>query len=45
MVMSQVMSRCPVCQARVYVNAGNPTPPHQAEGSEQQCPGTGQPSK
>jgi hypothetical protein len=41
-----VMSRCPVCGARVYVGAGDPTPAHQAEGSaEPECPGTGQPSQ
>jgi len=41
----EVMSRCPVCQERVYVGAGEPTPPHNAEGSDKQCPGTGQPSR
>jgi len=39
------MSRCPVCSARVYVNAGDPTPTHPVEGSTEQCPGSGQPSK
>ena len=43
--MIEVMSRCPVCQARVNVNAGAPTPPHKAEGSDAQCAGTGQPTK
>jgi hypothetical protein len=41
--MVDVMSRCPVCGARVYVGAGQPTPAHQADGKD--CPGTGQPSK
>lgn len=45
--MSQVMSRCPECGARVYVGAGDPTPPHETEneGATGQCPGTGQPSR
>ncbi|WP_432827238.1 hypothetical protein [Dactylosporangium sp. CA-092794] len=46
---AQAMSRCPVCGARVYVNAGSPTPAHQpdnaAASGSAQCPGTGQPSR
>ncbi|GAA2395660.1 hypothetical protein [Dactylosporangium salmoneum] len=44
---SQVMSRCPQCGARVFVNAGSPTPPHQPDGGPgtAQCPGTGKPSR
>lgn len=44
----EAMSRCPVCGARVHVNAGSPTPPHQPDGAAQgadQCPGSGQPSR
>lgn len=41
----ETMSRCPVCGARVYVNAGTPTPTHQAEGETATCPGSGRPSK
>ncbi|GGM08559.1 hypothetical protein ACFFX1_01890 [Dactylosporangium sucinum] len=44
----EAMSRCPACGARVYVNAGSPTPPHQPDGATQgaaQCPGSGQPSR
>ncbi|MEV6521327.1 hypothetical protein AB0M43_05185 [Longispora sp. NPDC051575] len=41
----EVMSRCPVCEARVYVNAGSPTPPHPADGPGGPCPGAGQPSR
>jgi hypothetical protein len=43
--MSQVMSRCPVCDHRVYVNAGAPTPEHVGDGTDTRCPGTGQPSR
>jgi hypothetical protein len=41
-----VMSRCPVCLARVYVGSGDPCPPHNPDGSDstEQCPGTGQPT-
>lgn len=45
---SEAMSRCPVCGARVYVNAGSPTPAHQPDGAaagSAQCQGTGQPSR
>jgi hypothetical protein len=41
----QVMSRCPVCQARVYVGAGAPTPQHNEDGTDKPCPGAGQPSQ
>lgn len=43
-----VMSRCPVCLARVYVGSGNPCPPHKPDesdpDSDELCPGTGQPT-
>lgn len=42
--MDEIVSRCPVCGARVHVNAGDPTPAHQNEDSGVECPGTGQPS-
>jgi hypothetical protein len=45
---SEAMSRCPVCGARVHVNAGSATPPHQPDGSAPgtaQCEGTGKPSR
>ncbi len=48
MASSEVMSRCPVCGARVYVNAGTPTPAHQPDGvtgAATQCDGTGRPSR
>ena len=48
MASSEAMSRCPVCGARVHVNAGTPTPAHQpdgAAGAATQCSGTGQPSR
>jgi hypothetical protein len=40
----EVTSRCPVCDAKVPVNAGAPTPAHQAEGTPTQCDGTGMPT-
>lgn len=43
--MSEVMSRCPECGARVMVGAGSPTPEHTVEDTEVTCPGTGQPSQ
>ncbi len=42
--MPELLSRCPVCGARVYAETGTPTPPHTTEGTQQECPGTGQPS-
>jgi hypothetical protein len=45
---SEAMSRCPVCGARVHVNAGSLTPPHQPDGvtgAASQCSGSGQPSR
>ncbi len=42
--MSELLSRCPVCGARVYAQTGTPTPPHRAEGSQEECPGSGQAS-
>jgi hypothetical protein len=43
--MGDVMSRCPVCGHRVYVGSGEPTPAHDADGTDQPCAGAGQPSK
>jgi hypothetical protein len=40
--MVEVMSRCPVCGARVYVGRGSPTPSHLVDDKE--CTGTGRPS-
>jgi hypothetical protein len=45
---SEAMSRCPKCGARVHVNAGAPTPPHQPDGASPgspQCDGTGHPTR
>lgn len=43
---SEAMSRCPVCGARVHVNAGTPTPAHQPDsGGSSKCDGSGQPSR
>ncbi|GAA3244524.1 hypothetical protein GCM10010532_087660 [Dactylosporangium siamense] len=39
---TEATSRCPVCDAKVHVNAGAPTPPHQAGAG--QCDGTGKPT-
>jgi hypothetical protein len=39
------MSQCPECGARVTVQPGEPTPPHQPEGSREMCPGSGQPAQ
>jgi hypothetical protein len=43
-----VLSRCPVCLARVYVGSGDPCPPHKPDESDHEsdelCPGTGQPT-
>lgn len=41
---SEATSRCPICDTRVNVNAGSPTPAHQADGAATQCNGTGKPS-
>jgi len=43
--MVEVMSRCPVCGARVSVGAGAATPPHDNEERGGRCAGTGKPSK
>ncbi|HKD98866.1 MAG TPA: hypothetical protein VKB69_14915 [Micromonosporaceae bacterium] len=40
----ELLSRCPVCGERVYDKVGTPTPEHNAEGSDERCPGSGQPS-
>jgi hypothetical protein len=42
--MAELLSRCPVCGARVNAQTGTPTPPHQIEGTQTECSGTGQPS-
>ncbi|MGI5243729.1 hypothetical protein [Dactylosporangium sp. CA-139066] len=45
---SEAISRCPVCGARVHVNAGSATPAHQPDGGAPggtQCSGSGQPSR
>jgi hypothetical protein len=42
--MTQVMSRCPECGARVYVGAGSPTPAHVSDNTGKPCPGEGKPS-
>ncbi|MET7423173.1 hypothetical protein [Dactylosporangium sp. NPDC005555] len=41
---SEATSRCPVCDAKVHVNAGAPAPSHHADGASGQCAGTGKPT-
>jgi hypothetical protein len=45
MAKTQVMSRCSVCQERVYVGAGSPAPDHKTEDGKGQCPGVGRPTQ
>ena len=43
--MDDIVSRCPVCGARVEVNVGSPTPPHEVDEGSGPCAGEGQSSE
>jgi hypothetical protein len=43
--MDDIVSRCPVCGARVNVSVGTPTPPHTVDEGDTPCTGAGQPSE
>jgi hypothetical protein len=43
--LEDIVSRCPVCGARVQGNVGTPTPPHEVDEGTGPCPGEGRPSE
>lgn len=43
--MNDIVSRCPVCGARVNAAVGSKTPPHQTDGGAGPCKGAGKASE
>lgn len=43
--MDDIVSRCPVCGARVQASVGSPTPPHTVDEGRGPCSGAGKPSR